>query len=66
MKLYDVPQDTWVIPIEHPQKPPESITVEMGEPIHFINLDGMYSYCKNAEGKVVHLPAWLEVNILEK
>ncbi len=66
MKLYDVPQDTWVIPIEQPTAPPAARVVDVGEPIHFLHIDGMYSYCKDAEGRDVHLPAWTEVNILER
>ena len=42
-----------------------------GEVLHstaiykFFNVDGMYSYCHNPDGDVVHLAAWTEVEIVE-
>ena len=66
MKLYNVPKNTWVIPVyDDPTAPPGAAPVELGEKILFKHIDGMYSYCKNTEGKVVHLPAWQEVAIVE-
>lgn len=52
MKLYEVPRHSTVI-------------LDTGEEIYFYRIDGMYSYCKNKEGDVVHLPAWSEVTIKE-
>ena len=52
MKLYDVPRHTTVI-------------LEDGQEIYFYRVDGMYSYCKNKEGDVVHLPAWTDVTVKE-
>lgn len=63
MKLYDVPNKTWVMPIEETKAPPEAREVSVGEPVLFHHVDGMYSYCTDIWGKVVHLPAWQEVAI---
>ena len=49
MKLYTVPNRTW-------------ITVG-GEDYFLDHLDGMYSYCLNKDGDVVHISAFEEVEI---
>lgn len=53
MKLYEVPRDT-------------RVKIDIGEEFDFKGIDGMYSYCKNDKGQVVHLAAWTEVDIVEK
>ena len=53
MKLYEVPQNT-------------RITTESGEEYNFSHIDGMYAYCTDDSGNVVHLAAWTEVTIKEK
>ncbi len=65
MKLYDVPRNSWVIPIEDTTAPPDARPVSVGEPVLFHHVDGMYSYCHDVHGNVVHLPAWQEVTITE-
>lgn len=52
MKLFEVPRHSTVI-------------LDTGEEIYFYRVDGMYSYCKNKEGDVVHLAAWIDVTIKE-
>lgn len=54
MKLYQVPRESWVR------------TAQTGELFFFDHVDGMYSFCRNAEGKVVHLAAGTEVEVLDK
>jgi len=51
MKLYDVPRKT-------------KIKFE-GEALYFYHTDGMYSYCQDKDGNVVHLVAWAEVEIIK-
>ena len=48
--LYDVPNKTWV-------------KLKNGTRIFFDHIDGMYSYCKTEDDKVIHLAAWTEVEI---
>ena len=71
-KLYEVPRRTWVQPVQQEFNKDSSVTVppgakkiNFGDPIFFDHLDGMYSYCKDIHGEVVHLPAWQEVSITE-
>jgi hypothetical protein len=54
MKLYDVPKNTRIV-----------IKDEDGTELrlNFGHVDGMYSYCTDDEGNVVHLAAWTEVEI---
>ncbi len=65
MKLYEVKRESWVLPTEDTTAPPGARQVSVGEPVLFKRLDGMYSYCKDIHGEVVHLPAWQEVTITE-
>lgn len=65
MKLYDVPRNSWVRPVlDNPTAPPDARLIKLGETVKFHNIDGMYSYCHDKEGNVVHLPAWQEVEIV--
>lgn len=54
MKLYDVPAGARIKVIGSDE-----------EVYKFYNLDGMFSYCTNKEGKVVHLEAWTDVEIVK-
>ena len=67
MKLYDCPKHTWVTvcPTEGLHGPPEGLNPEVGDSYYFSHLDGMYSYCKDSKGHVVHLPAWTEVELVK-
>ena len=63
--LYEVPRNTPIKVVKHARVPPGSSPVLEDEIIFFHHLDGMFSYCHNSEGKVVHLLAWQEVEIVE-
>ena len=65
MKLYEAKRNSWVIPIDDAEAPPDARPVSAGEPVHFHHIDGKYSYCHDVHGKVVHLPAWQEVEYTE-
>ena len=55
MKLYNVPRDTFF-----------TIQEDDSKTVYFLeNLDGMFSYCKNEAGTVIHFSASLEVDIYE-
>ena len=51
MKLYEVPNKTMV-------------QTKEGYTYFFDHIDGMYSYCTNENGQVLHLQAWEEVEIV--
>lgn len=62
MKLYEMPRNTRVRVVEATSPPPDGEAVLEGEVVMFHHIDGMYSYCTNEEGQVVHLKAWTEVS----
>jgi hypothetical protein len=53
MKLYEVPRRS-------------RVKTEDGYEFNFDHIDGMYSYCTDDDGNVVHLMAWTEVEIVAK
>jgi hypothetical protein len=55
MPLYNVPAGSKIIVVGDP----EMVVYK------FFNIDGMYSYCTDKDGNVVHLAAWTEVEIVE-
>jgi len=66
MKLYEVPQETNVRVIsEEAVIPPAAPIISAGEVIKFHHIDGMYSFCHDSAGKIVHLAAWEEVEIVD-
>lgn len=68
MKLYEVPRNTRVRVLgdaeEEQRIPPGAPTIHSGEVLNFGHVDGMYSFCTNDRGEVVHLVAWAEVEIV--
>lgn len=65
MKLYDVLRNSWVVPLDDAQAPPDARPISKGEPVLFHHIDGMYSYCQDRHGDVVFLPAWQEVEVVD-
>lgn len=71
MKLYEVPRETKVRVLAPDgggphAVPPSAHPIDTGEILFFDHVDGMYSYCTNSRGQVVHLAAWTEVEIIEE
>lgn len=64
MKLYQVPSKTWIKVIDYATAPPGARLVKEKEEVFFDHLDGMYSFCKDKEGNIVHIPSWLEVELV--
>ena len=64
MKLYEVPPNTQVRVMEEGRVPPGAHQVSSSEIINFHHEDGMYSYCTNQKGEIVHLAVWTEVEIV--
>jgi hypothetical protein len=66
MKLYDAYRNTMVKVIDDlVTVPPGMPGIQKGEVFKFHHIDGMYSYCHDEEGNVVHLPAWCEVEYVD-
>ena len=63
MKLYDVPRNSKIIVKDNIKTPPASIPIEEGDMLQFHRIDGMYSYCENGKGEVVHLSANADVEV---
>ena len=52
MKLYEAPRNTWLwVPV-------------LERKIFFHRVDGMYSYCTDEQGNVIHLAADVEVDVV--
>jgi hypothetical protein len=51
MKLYEVPKNTYIK------------IVGIDEYYYFDHVDGMYSYCTDIDGNIIHLSASTEVTI---
>jgi len=67
MQLHKVPRSEngiWVRVLEDQDGPPDSGGFKTGEMVLFYHVDGMYSYCKDRAGQLVHLRAWAEVEVV--
>lgn len=63
MKLNELPRNTYfTIVDENPRVPPGAPIMDQNTVYWFGHIDGMYSYCKDIQGNLVHLAAWTEVN----
>lgn len=66
MKLYECPNNRKVRVLVEDKVPPGALQVGVHEVIDFKHIDGMYSYCINKDGQLVHLAAWTEVELVEE
>lgn len=64
MKLYEVPNKTWVRIAEPVRVPYRLPPLSANDLLFFDHLDGMYSYCLDLHSNVVHPAAWTEVEIV--
>lgn len=66
MKLYEVPRDRQkrVRMLAVPTLPHASPPIAEGEVLTFGHVDGMYSFCTNDKGQIVHPAAWTEVEVV--
>lgn len=63
--LYELRRgDKFVIADEHQEVrvPPVHAKFDLSDVFTFFDIDGMYSFCKDSNGQVVHLAAWTKVN----
>lgn len=66
MKLYELSKRKIKVRLKSTESgPPASIEPVVGEEYMFQHCDGMYSLCYDSEGRIVHLPAWSEVEVVE-
>ena len=66
MKLYEVPPNSKIRVLGEGMVPPSAPAIHKGDVLNFHHIDGMYSYCENQDGDVVHLAAFTEVEIVDK
>lgn len=67
MELVRVKNKTWVklIITEDFKVPPGGLELSHNQYIFFDHIDGMYSYCTDVDGNLVHPVAWAEVEVVE-
>lgn len=65
MELHRVPRNTRIRVITPEESPAGAAEVKAQE-YNFYHIDGMYSYCTDDDGNVVHLKAWTDVEIVEE
>jgi hypothetical protein len=66
MKLYNVPRNSLIRVIgKEVITPPTNKVTSGADVFRFSHIDGMYSYCVDEHGDVVHLAAWTEVEVLD-
>lgn len=58
MKLYDVPRNSRIRLLGD--------TLSSDMELNFHHIDGMYSYCTDDDGNVMHLAAWTEIEIVKQ
>ena len=60
--LYELNKgDYFTIADNELKTPPTHDAVDLYAKYWFGHIDGMYSYCKDPEGKIVHFAAWTKV-----
>lgn len=63
-KLYEIPAGSKIRVVGDERVPPGGMEAIHGVVYKFFNIDGMYSYCTDPDGNVVHLVAWAEVEVV--
>ena len=66
MKLYEVPRNTWIKVKEENSTPPGAYNIGYNTILFFDHIDGMYSYCTDPDGNIVHLGCCTEVIIVKR
>lgn len=64
-KLYELRKGAYFKIIDEELKVPVAHDeVDTDDTYWFGHIDGMYSFCKDSNGKVVHFAAWTEVEVV--
>lgn len=66
MKLYEVPNNSYIKVKGNITVPLDAPFIPEGETLRFFHIDGMYSLCVNKENQIVHLGASTEVEIIKE
>lgn len=66
MKLYELPNRSFFRLLADETVPPAAPAVTTGEVYYLGNIDGMYSYCRDRNGHVVHVIASAEVEAVDR
>ena len=61
MKLHELPRGSYFKIIGDLQIPPSAPEPDLEETYRLGNIDGMYSYCTDNQGKIYHFVAWTEI-----
>jgi len=66
MQLQEVPEGSRIRLLKQQvnNTPPDCQNLKEGDEFVFHRLDGMYSYCTQDDGTVVHIVAWAPVEII--
>lgn len=64
-KLYEVPRGCYVKLLEDDDGPPAAKQLKKGDIVKFHHIDGIYSFCHDEKGDIVHIKAWTEVEIVK-
>lgn len=65
MELYKCKKGNKIRLCENADIPPVHRKLEQGEVLTFSHIDGMYSFCRDSAGNIVHPAAWSEVEVVE-
>ena len=65
MELYRVPNNTRIRTLEENTGPAGQAPVPKGTVLNFKHIDGAYSFCQDDERNIVHLKAWLDVEVVK-
>ena len=66
MRLYHAPRHSYIqVKDPNPKIPVAAPDIQTDEILYFDHVDGMYSFCRNDKGNIVHLIAWAEVEVVD-
>ena len=66
MKLYEVPRRTKIRLIGDAYVPPSAVHLKDNDVLLFDHLDGMYAFCYDVSGNIVHPMVTSEVEVINE
>jgi hypothetical protein len=64
-QLFELPKGVKIRVLEPVRTPIGGKPIHKGDILQFDHVDGMYSYCIDADGDVVHPAAWTEAEVVQ-